>query len=84
MAWLITLLPVVLSTTNSTLEGAAMSSPMFQTGRRKIAPPFGGFTPTWDGEFFTGLFFVYAAQFLMGGDSLNAEKKKRISRGFGA
>ena len=36
------------------------------------------------GGFLFGLFFVYAAQFLMGGDSLNAEKKKRISRGFGA
>ena len=37
-----------------------MSTPSFQTGRRKIAPPFGGFTPAWGGEIYTGLFFVYS------------------------
>ena len=58
------LLPGVCSTTNTTLEGAAMSRRMLRTGRRKTAPPFGGFTPAWGGEFFTGLFFVYAAQIL--------------------
>ena len=41
-----------------------MSTPMFQTGQRKIAPTFGGFTPAWGGEFSKSLFFVYAAQFL--------------------
>jgi len=40
-----------------------MSTPMFHTGRRKIAPPFGGFAPVWGGEFSKSLFFVYAAQF---------------------
>lgn len=44
-----------------------MSTPMFQTGLRKIAPPFGGFTPAWAWEFLLGLFFVYAAQFLRWG-----------------
>ena len=58
-----------------------MSTPMFRTGRRKTAPPFGGFTPAWGGEFFTGLFFVYAAQFLRWGTLLNAEEKKKIFRG---
>ena len=54
-----------------------MSTPSFQTGRRKIAPPFGGFTPAWGGEFSKSLFFVYAAQFLMWGVALlNAEKKQ--------
>ena len=41
-----------------------MSSASFRTVQRKIAPTFGGFTPAWGGEIFTGLFFVYAAQFL--------------------
>jgi hypothetical protein len=60
-----------------------MSTPSFQTGRRKIAPPFGGFTPAWGGEFSKSLFFVYAAQFLRWGSPLDTEEKKRISRGFG-
>ena len=41
-----------------------MSRRMLRTGRRKIAPTFGGFTPVWGGEFSKSLFFVYAAQFL--------------------
>ena len=78
------LLPPFL-TTNTTLEGAAMSTPSFRTVRRKIAPPFGEFTPAWGGEFFTGLFVVYAAQILRWGTLLNAEEKKGISkRGVGA
>ena len=28
-----------------------MSTPSFRTVRRKIAPPFGEFTPAWGGEF---------------------------------
>ena len=68
-------------TTNTTLEGAAMSRPMLGTRRRKIDPPFGGFAPVWGGEFSKSLFFVYAAQFLRRGVLLNAEEKKRIFRG---
>ena len=60
------LLPPFL-TTNTTGYVGPMSTPSFQTGRRKISPPFGGFTPAWGGEFFTGLFFVYAAQILRWG-----------------
>ena len=41
-----------------------MSTPMFHTGRRKIAPPFGGFTPAWGGNFSWAYSFVYAAQIL--------------------
>ena len=52
-----------------------MSTLVFRTRRRKIAPTFGGFTPTWSREIFTGLFFVYAAQFLRRGVLLNAEEK---------
>ena len=55
-----------------------MSTPSFQTGRRKIAPPFGGFTPAWGGEFSKSLFFVYAAQFLRWGSPLDTEEKKRF------
>ena len=44
-----------------------MSTPSFQTRRRKISPPFGGFAPVWGGEFSKSLFFVYAAQFLRWG-----------------
>lgn len=51
-----------------------MSSTSFRTVRRKITPPFGGFTPAWGGEFSKSLFFVYAAQFLRGGLLVNAEK----------
>ena len=69
------------STTNTTLEGFTMSTPSFQTRRRKISPPFGGFTPAWGGGFLLGLFFVYAAQILRWGTLLNAEEKKRIFRG---
>jgi hypothetical protein len=51
---------VVLSTTNTTQYALLMSTLMFWTNRRKIAPPFGGFTPTLGGEFSFGLFFVYS------------------------
>ena len=56
-----------------------MSTPMFRTGRRKISPPFGGFTPAWGGEFSSGLFFVYAAQILRCPGHLCAEKKGIIA-----
>ena len=58
-----------------------MSTLMFQTGRRKISPPFGGFTPVWGGEFSKSLFFVYAAQFLRWGSPLDTEEKKRFQKG---
>ena len=53
-----------------------MSTPMFRTGRRKIPPPFGGFTPAWGGEFYEVLFFVYAAQILRWGALFYTEEKK--------
>ena len=37
-----------------------MSTPMLRTGWRKIGLAFGGFTPVWGGEIYTGLFFVYS------------------------
>ena len=52
------------STTNTTLEGAAMSSPMLRTGRRKISPPFGGFTPADGRGYFYGPILCLAAQIL--------------------
>ena len=43
---------------HSRVEGAAMSSPMLRTGRRKIGRAFGGFTPALGEKFYTDLFFV--------------------------
>lgn len=41
-----------------------MSSPMLRTGRRKISPPFGGFTPADGRGYFYGPILCLAAQIL--------------------
>lgn len=50
-----------------------MSTSMFRTRQRKIAPPFGGFTSTAGRGVFP--FLCLAAQFLRGGLLVNAERK---------
>ena len=63
-------------TTNTTGYVGPMSTPSFQIGRRKISPPFGGFTPTLGREFYEVLFFVYAPQILRWESPLWAEEKR--------
>ena len=62
-----------------------MSTPMFRTGRRKISPTFGGFTPALGREFFHGLFLcLCGAVFEVGRSSSMPRKRRGFQGGSGA